>query len=377
MRQSRRERIHRRNLAIISLTLIGAAGVTYAFWPRGNDADEAGPATVLDIDAPSGAAPAGKSALANDAPTNGSKQAKALSWPDSKSAKPKLDTPPKAASQPPTFAQSRNPEAEKPPAPPQKEAPLGNEGASQDALRAATQLMQSGRLIDARAEVNRVFQSARSPAARADARRMLQKLGEETIFSRSFRDADPLVEIYTIQSGDNLVNIGKQFDVPYEIIESINGITPTRIRPGQKIKVPRGPFHARISLSEFRMDVYLNDTFVRSYAVGIGRDNGTPSGKWVVRTRLRNPTYYPPASSDLKEVIRPEDPRNPLGGYWIALEGVEGDTIGQEGFGIHGTNQPETVGKSASLGCIRMLADDIRDVYGMLAANQSTVTTTP
>lgn len=379
MRRSRRERNRRRNLTIIALTVFGAAGVAYAFWPRPDDGPD-GPPAVLDIDGgaktPADASPA-KSSL--PAP----KSANALKWP-ADTAKPKsVDTDRPVANadsfaqQTPTPSppalQSRDPQVEPPK--PRPETPT--EGAASDALRTGAQLLQSGRLLDARVELNRVFQSTRSAATRSEARRMLEKVGEETVFSRTFRDADPLTEMYTIESGDNLVGIGKQFHVPYEIIESINGITPTRIRAGQKIKVPRGPFHARISLSEFRMDVFLGDTLVRSYPVGIGRDNGTPSGRWLVRTRLKNPTYYPPASSDLKEVIRPEDPRNPLGGYWIALEGVEGDAVGQEGFGIHGTNEPQTVGKSASLGCVRMLADDITAVFGMLASNQSTVTTTP
>ena len=189
---------------------------------------------------------------------------------------------------------------------------------------------------------------------------------------------DPLIGTYTIQSGDALVHIAKNFDVPYEILMRINRIRNARnIRGDQTIKIVNGPFHGRIYKSAFRMDVYLQDTFVRSFPVGIGLDDATPEGTWKVKNRLSNPTYYPSPSAEEKRIIPADDPKNPLGEHWIGLEGVEGAALGRFGYGIHGTIKPESIGKQASLGCVRMHNDDVAFLFGLLKPGKSTVTILP
>jgi lipoprotein-anchoring transpeptidase ErfK/SrfK len=53
------------------------------------------------------------------------------------------------------------------------------------------------------------------------------------------------------------------------------------------------------------------------------------------------------------------DPKNPLGEYWLALSAP-----GHMGFGIHGTNEPHTMGTRASNGCVRMLNADVVELAG-------------
>ena len=243
---------------------------------------------------------------------------------------------------------------------------------------AALKRYEAGQRIEARGELNRILQSTSDAALQREVRRHLTRIADETIFSRDIVSGDPLFERYEIQSGDYLITIGKKFAVPYELIMTINGISdPGRIRAGQSLKVPRGPFHAKIYRSEFRLELYLQDVFVRSFPVALGRDSGTPLGKWKVGQRLTNPTYYPSASAEKKEIIAADDPSNPLGERWIALEGIEGDAVGQEGFGIHGTIEPDSIGKPASAGCVRMHNDDVALVYQALQSGASTVLTLP
>lgn len=237
--------------------------------------------------------------------------------------------------------------------------------------------IENGKLIEARTELMRVFAGQLPQAEAEESRALLKRIADETIFGPRPFQGDPLVESYTIQSGDALVHIGRRFDVPYEIIMRINGIRDaTRIRAGQRIKVPKGPFHARISVSQFRMDLYLGDVYVRSYRVGLG-STGTPTGVWVVRDRLPRPTYYPPASATDKRVRGPNDPENPLGTRWIGLQGVEGAAVGQEGYGIHGTIEPDSIGKAVSLGCVRMHNEEVEFVYDLLVPGKSKVTIVP
>ena len=133
----------------------------------------------------------------------------------------------------------------------------------------------------------------------------------------------------------------------------------------------------KIYKSKFRMDVYLQDLYIRSFRVALGSENGTPEGVWRVKNRLENPTYYPPASATDKRIIAPDDPNNPLGKRWIGLEGIEGACVGHEGFGIHGTIEPDSIGKAVSLGCVRMHNEDVALLYKLLQPGKSQVTILP
>jgi lipoprotein-anchoring transpeptidase ErfK/SrfK len=73
-------------------------------------------------------------------------------------------------------------------------------------------------------------------------------------------------------------------------------------------------------------------------------------------------------------VIAADDPQNPLGERWIGLIGVSGGAVGQERYGIHGTIEPQSIGQSISLGCVRMYNEDVAQVYSYLVEKHSTVT---
>ena len=195
------------------------------------------------------------------------------------------------------------------------------------------------------------------------------------MFSPEVVDGDPLVTQYTISPGDTLGKIANKYDITAEFLAAINGITnPNLIRAGQRLKIVQGPFDARIDKSEYRMDLYLRTTLVKSYPVGLGANNGTPLGTWKVSTKLSNPTYYPPRGG---AIIAADDPNNPIGEHWIGLVGVSGSAVGAERYGIHGTIEPESIGKSMSLGCVRMHNADVAEVYMLLIPNKSKVTIEP
>jgi LysM repeat protein len=243
-------------------------------------------------------------------------------------------------------------------------------------INASLQRYEAGEVIAARQELNGMLAISRDPAEQAELRRHLERIADATIFSKEQRADEPLTEIYVVQPGDVLVNIGKQFEVPHEAIMMINGISE-RIHPNQRLKVPRGPFHAKIHKSKFRLDVYLQDLYLRSFPIAIGADQDTPEGKWRVKNRLTNPTYYPPPSATKKRIIPPDDPTNPLGERWIGLLGIEGDALGHNGYGIHGTIEPDSIGKAVSLGCVRMHNKDVEFVYKLMLPGHSTVTILP
>ena len=200
----------------------------------------------------------------------------------------------------------------------------------------------------------------------------LTRLSAETIFSQRIIRNDPLVTRYIIQPGDTLAKIASRHKISDDLLADINNIqNKNLIRSGQTLKIVRGPFHAVVTKKAFRLDVYLGTTFVHQYPVGLGLDGSTPEGKWRVRTKLVDPTYYPPRGGD---IVAADDPQNPLGERWIALEGLSGEALRQQGYGIHGTIDPESIGRETSLGCIRLYNEDVHELYMYLVEKHSTVT---
>ena len=101
-----------------------------------------------------------------------------------------------------------------------------------------------------------------------------------------------------------------------------------------------------------------------------GTDSSTPTGEWVCANKLMNPTYFPPRGGAVKAA---DDPGNSLGERWIGLKGLAGDAVGQERYGIHGTIDPESIGKAVSMGCIRLRNEDVALLYEILVDAKSHV----
>jgi len=232
-------------------------------------------------------------------------------------------------------------------------------------------------IIEARECLNQALRMPMSPKQREYVKTQLSELSNIWLFSRTILPNDPLCESYRIRPGDIFEVIGKQHKVPYEILMDINGITnPRSLQAGQSRKVINGPFHAKVYRSTFTMDVYLQNTYVRSFTVGLGKPGReTPTGVWRLRpggkayaTSWRDP--------DTGRLYQPEDPDYPLGSRWMALDGLSGEAKGREGFGIHGTKEPDQIGTAGSRGCIRMYNGEAIKVYNMLIDGLSQVEVT-
>jgi lipoprotein-anchoring transpeptidase ErfK/SrfK len=89
-----------------------------------------------------------------------------------------------------------------------------------------------------------------------------------------------------------------------------------------------------------------------------------------VLNKLTNPGWTDPTTH---RTYSPDDPKNPIGEHWIGLEGLEGEAVGKTGYGVHGTIEPQSIGRNESLGCIRLLNEDVARVYELLTPGRSTV----
>jgi len=258
------------------------------------------------------------------------------------------------------------------------------------AAQAGQQLINAGKLVEGRSELSKGLLSGQLPTGHAaEARRVLAELADRMIFSREVFEDDPYTMHYRFLPGEVLARVERKLKlhVPTQIVLKVNRIASARsIRADQTIKLINGPFHAVVSKSNFTMDIYLHrppagHVFVRRLKVGVGRNGSTPPGMWRVglgRKLQRAPWNPPPNSTETRSIAWGE-PGYPLGkdGYWLGLEGVDRRTRIHMGYGIHGTNDPASIGRAESLGCIRLADADIELVFYLLYEFWSTVEVLP
>jgi lipoprotein-anchoring transpeptidase ErfK/SrfK len=125
-----------------------------------------------------------------------------------------------------------------------------------------------------------------------------------------------------------------------------------------KSNVARGTIVVRTN--ERRLYLVTRRGRAISYPVGVGRAGRQWAGTSVIKAKHVSPNWAPPPAirrdrPDLPAVIPGGAPNNPMGVAALTLSG--GD------YAIHGTNAPKSIGRFVSYGCIRMLNEDITDLF--------------
>jgi lipoprotein-anchoring transpeptidase ErfK/SrfK len=120
----------------------------------------------------------------------------------------------------------------------------------------------------------------------------------------------------------------------------------------------RGPRVIVVSLEDKKLALVEDGQVKKVYTVAVGKPSTpSPTGTFTIARRVKNPTY----SHDGKTVL--PGPGNPVGTRWMGLN--------IKGYGIHGTNEPKSIGKAASHGCIRMAKKDLEEMYEMVSVGDS------
>ena len=207
--------------------------------------------------------------------------------------------------------------------------------------------IKAGQVVEAHKALSKLFWQ--QPDLRSSVQERIDLTAKAIYFSPQPHVQDP----YVVQAGDQLRKIATKHHVPWQYLSRLNRIDPKRLREGQKLKVIDGPFGAVVTLSDFELTLHHGGQYVRSYPCCIGKNNSTPVGKFKVLNKVTNPQYTDPDG----KVFASGDPKNPLGVHWIDLG---------ESYGIHGTIEPDSIGKAESRGCVRLLNADVAEVYDML-----------
>ena len=113
-----------------------------------------------------------------------------------------------------------------------------------------------------------------------------------------------------------------------------------------------------ISLPDRKLALIKNGQLVKIYRVAVGKPaTPSPTGEFKIVNRVTNPTYYH------KGQVIPAGKSNPVGTRWMGLSA--------KSYGIHGTNQPSSIGKAASTGCIRMSQRDLEELFTLVEVGDS------
>jgi len=270
-------------------------------------------------------------------------------------------------------------------------APATSAEDAQRAFKTGLELMDARKFVEARTELSKALFSEHLAQPQAEqARNMLTELFNLTIRSPVVYPGDPYTFHYEFKPGERLAGESgvvrrEALRVPEAFMLEINNLASgSQIQAGKEYKLVRGPFHAVIYKSKLVMDLYLQPqgfpkVFVKRVPVGLGKNGATPTGAWRVQKgeKKTRPTWTPPSSSPLTGVIEYGQPGYGFGakGLWIGLEGTDERTAAEHSYGIHSTNDPSSIGKQESLGCIRLRDEDIELAFNLLYEVWSTVQT--
>ena len=130
-----------------------------------------------------------------------------------------------------------------------------------------------------------------------------------------------------------------------------------------EVKPAKSEAHTRqivVSIPDRKLALLQDGEVIRTYSVAVGAVvSESPSGEFKIVSRLSNPIYYHPHK------VIPPGKENPLGTRWMGLD--------KKGYGIHGTNQPGSIGKAASHGCVRMRRADLEELFSLVRVGDSVV----
>ena len=121
----------------------------------------------------------------------------------------------------------------------------------------------------------------------------------------------------------------------------------------QTVPAPASKRLVLVSIPDRKLALLDDGKVVKVYRVAVGAASSpSPAGEFEIVNRVTNPTYYHP------HIVIPASAQSPIGMRWLGLN--------RKGYGIHGTNEPRSIGRAASHGCIRMSNRDIAQFFELV-----------
>lgn len=152
---------------------------------------------------------------------------------------------------------------------------------------------------------------------------------------------------HIVKRGETLTQIARDYRLSLSaLLQANSGINPNIINPGQIILIPglpspqSIPYQLDVSVGARTLRLLRNGVLQKQYPIAVGRMlTSTPVGNYVIINKAPNPG-------------------GPFGTLWMSLS--------KEHYGIHGTNNPSSIGKAVSKGCIRMYNKDVEELASIV-----------
>ncbi|WP_339145633.1 MULTISPECIES: L,D-transpeptidase family protein [unclassified Sutcliffiella] len=153
--------------------------------------------------------------------------------------------------------------------------------------------------------------------------------------------------IHIVKPGETLSSISKDYRRTLAEVLAVNRLpNPNIIVPGQQIIIPglpdanTIPYTIEISIANRRLVLKDKGIVIKTYPIAVGRMlYDTPVGDFIIVNRQANPG-------------------GPFGAMWLSLSKLS--------YGIHGTNDPSSIGNAVSKGCVRMYNQDVLEVASIV-----------
>ena len=185
----------------------------------------------------------------------------------------------------------------------------------------------------------------------------LDDLNIQIIYSNTMT---PKTVMHEVQNKDTLAVIAKKYGTTVDLIKMNNNLKNDVIRVGQKLRVWMGNFNIFVDKSQNILILKDSNEVVKVYKVSTGENNSTPVGQFKIINKLKDPVWF-----NKGIVVPPESPQNVLGSRWLGFD--------LPGYGIHGTIEPESIGRQVTAGCVRMRNQDVEELYILVPAGAQVV----
>ena len=120
--------------------------------------------------------------------------------------------------------------------------------------------------------------------------------------------------------------------------------------PGLKLKITPNKFSIVVNATDNYLKLLKDNQIVKVYRIASGVGGNTPRGEMKIVNKIADPTWY-----SANAVVPSGSPENILGTRWMGFD--------VSGYGIHGTVDPGSIGEHSTLGCIRMLNEEVEELY--------------
>ena len=215
----------------------------------------------------------------------------------------------------------------------------------------ASKYAESGDLLSAKDTYRKIIEKFPGSTNTEKAQAALENTNIQIMFS-SIPTPDSIS--YEVQKGDTLAKIAKKFSTTQDLIMRSNNLKNAKVVPlGRNLKVHNEKMSIVVDKSMNTLTLKSGDSIVKTYRVATGINNCTPVGSFKIINKIVDPPWYTAGG-----VVPADSPKNILGSRWLGLSA--------QGYGIHGTTEPQSIGSQATSGCVRMRNAEVEELYSLV-----------